>query len=173
VHRMRPTIGRMPGKLDDSWRRALGGRCLGTSLDWRSTLNVGAVRTSFTSTSIAPGPTTSKRSAKTRRRFIPRGELSAWRALLVRLARHAYLAKRIEAPDLSQVHPFRLLAEGVPRARADMGDQTLVVIAATFKDGRDGCYLLNDRAGIAKADTASGEELLDHSCAVLGPQAPS
>ena len=52
-----------------------------------------------------------------------------------------------------------------------MGDQTLVVIAATFKDGRDGCYLLNDRAGIAKADTASGEELLDHSCAVLGPTA--
>jgi CDP-diacylglycerol pyrophosphatase len=78
---------------------------------------------------------------------------------------------RIEAPDLSQANPFRLLAEGVPRARADMGDQTLVVIAATFKDGRDGFYLLNDHVDAAKADTASGEELLDHSCAVLGPTA--
>src|SRR5665213_2892025 len=42
-----------------------------------------------------------------------------------------------------------------------MRDQTLVVIAATFKDGRDGFYLLNDHVDAAKADTASGEELLD------------
>ena len=95
---------------------------------------------------------------------------SVWRPLSVRLARHSYLAMRIEAPDLSEANPFRLLAEGVPKARADMGDQTLVVIAATFKDGRDGFYLLNDHVDIAKADTASGEELLDHSCALLAPK---
>ena len=52
-----------------------------------------------------------------------------------------------------------------------MGDQTLVVIAATFENGRDGFYLLNDHVDAAKADTASGEELLDHSCALLAPTA--
>ena len=97
---------------------------------------------------------------------------SAWHPLRARLAGHVYLAMRIEAPDLSAVNPFRLLAEGVPAAASHMGDQTLVVIAATFKDGRDGFFLLNDHADPAKADFASGEELLDHSCALLGPKIP-
>jgi hypothetical protein len=41
-----------------------------------------------------------------------------------------------------------------------MTDQTLVVIAATFRDPRDGFCLLDDHA--AGTDIGSGEELLDH-----------
>jgi CDP-diacylglycerol pyrophosphatase len=96
----------------------------------------------------------------------------AWRVLPVKLAGHAYLGMRIEAPDLAQANPFHLLAEGVPTAGADMGDQTLVVVAATFKDGKDGFYLLNDHVDLASGDLAWGEELLDHSCAPLAPKAP-
>jgi CDP-diacylglycerol pyrophosphatase len=95
-----------------------------------------------------------------------------WQRLPALLAGHTYLAMRIEAQDLSGVNPFQLLAEGVPAAKADMGDQTLVVIAATFVDGRDGFYLLNDHVDPASSDWGEGEELLDHSCALLGPGVP-
>ena len=92
----------------------------------------------------------------------------AWQPFPVQLAGHSYLVMRIEAADLAMTNPFQLLADGVPGAKADMGDQTLVVIAATFRDGRDGFYLLDDHVDAARADYASGEELLDHSCALLG-----
>jgi len=95
-----------------------------------------------------------------------------WQRLPVLLGGHTYLAMRIEAPDLSGVNPFQLLADGVPAAKADMGDQTLVVVAATFEDGRDGFYLLNDHVDPANGDWGEGEELLDHSCALLGLGGP-
>jgi CDP-diacylglycerol pyrophosphatase len=95
-----------------------------------------------------------------------------WRAMPVKLAGHAYLAMRIEAPDLSHANLFHLLASAVSIAGSDMGDQTLVVVAATFKDGRDGFYLLNDHVDLASGDLAWGEELLDHSCALLALKAP-
>jgi CDP-diacylglycerol pyrophosphatase len=92
---------------------------------------------------------------------------ASWAALPVRLAGHGYIAMRIEAPDLTNVNPFRLLADGIPAARADMGNETIVAIATTFKDGRDGFILLADRADLASGDRGSGEELLDHGCAIL------
>jgi CDP-diacylglycerol pyrophosphatase len=48
-----------------------------------------------------------------------------------------------------------------------MKDRTLVVLPTTFSNGRQGFYLLTDHVDKAKNDLASGEELLDHSCAVL------
>jgi CDP-diacylglycerol pyrophosphatase len=91
-----------------------------------------------------------------------------WRAVPVRFRGHRYLAMRIDGTDLGKADPFQLLADKLPRARATMGDQTLVVIGATFKDGKPGFYILNDHAGATPDDQGSGEELLDHSCAVLG-----
>jgi len=91
-----------------------------------------------------------------------------WRPLPVRLRGHHYLATRIEGDELGTIDPFKLLAEKVPTARAAMGDQTLVVIGAVFKNGRPGFYVLNDHVNATPGDTASGEELLDHNCAVLG-----
>jgi CDP-diacylglycerol pyrophosphatase len=92
---------------------------------------------------------------------------ATWAALPVRLAGHTYVAMRIEAADLADVNPFRLLAEGVPGAGTDMGDQTIVAVAATFQDGRDGFILLADHADLASGDRGSGEELQDHDCAIL------
>jgi CDP-diacylglycerol pyrophosphatase len=92
---------------------------------------------------------------------------ASWAAFPVRLAGHPYVAMRIEATDLASVNPFRLLADGIPAARADMGDETIVAIATTFADGRDGFVLLADRADLASGDRGSGEELLDHGCAIL------
>jgi CDP-diacylglycerol pyrophosphatase len=48
----------------------------------------------------------------------------------------------------------------------DMGQNTLVAVGETFADGTDGFVLLDDRADLAAGDHASGEELLDHSCAL-------
>src|SRR5665213_1435653 len=56
-----------------------------------------------------------------------------WRPLPIRLRGHYYLATRIEGGDLGSIDPFKLLADRLPRARAAMGNQTLVVIGAVFK----------------------------------------
>jgi CDP-diacylglycerol pyrophosphatase len=89
-----------------------------------------------------------------------------WSAPRFRLAGHAYRALRIDGGELRGADPFKLLAEGVPEARADMGGETLVLTGAVFADGRDGFYLLADRVDRLAGDRASGEELLDHDCAV-------
>src|SRR5665213_859916 len=91
-----------------------------------------------------------------------------WRPLPVRLRGHHYLAIRVQGADLGATDPFQLLAGKVPRARAAMGDQTLVVIGAVFRNGEPGFYVLNDHVNATLGDKASGEELLDHGCAVLG-----
>lgn len=91
----------------------------------------------------------------------------AWQLLPVKFTGHPYMAMRIDAPDFSRVNPFQLLADGVPGAKNDMKDQTLVAVPATFKNGQDGFYLLTDHVDKARGDIASGEELLDHSCTLL------
>jgi CDP-diacylglycerol pyrophosphatase len=91
--------------------------------------------------------------------------VTRWIALPLPPAGHPYLVRRVESSDLTGIDPVRLLAEEVPAAGADMGDQTLVVIGAAFGPDREGFYLLADRA--AAPDRGWGEELLDHDCAVL------
>ncbi len=91
----------------------------------------------------------------------------SWANLEVDLAGHRYRAMRILGDDLSTQNPFRLLADSDPAVRADMGRQTLAVIAATFADGKNGFILLNDQANLVKMDFASSSNLLDQDCAVL------
>ena len=79
------------------------------------------------------------------------------------LAGHSYRVGRIEGDSLVSSNPFALIA-----AAGNMAAQTLVVTGAHFRDGRDGFYVLNDRAGLLPLDHASGEELEDHSCAIAG-----
>lgn len=88
-----------------------------------------------------------------------------WRPFPVALAGHHYIARRLVIPDLSDVNPFRTLADEVPDARANMGEYTLVVAGATF-GGKSGFILLADRADLLRGDLARGESLQDHSCAV-------
>jgi len=79
---------------------------------------------------------------------------------------HAYRVMKILGADLGRVNPFTVVADALPGARGDMGDQTLIVIGARFKDGRDGFYLLEDQANFLLGDRASGAEVLDHACKV-------
>src|SRR5262249_9448131 len=89
----------------------------------------------------------------------------SWTPLKPTLAHHPYRVRRIDGETLAS-DPFRVLAED-PDARADMGNQTLVVLGWQFADGRPGFILLAGRANIFTANFGSGEELQDHGCAVL------
>ncbi|HXX37209.1 MAG TPA: CDP-diacylglycerol diphosphatase [bacterium] len=89
-----------------------------------------------------------------------------WAPFPVPLGGHRYIAMSVEGEQLGQANPFKLLAEGWPIAKADMADQTLVVVGGTFSDSRAGFFVLDDRADPAKADKGSGEDLQDHNCAV-------
>ena len=90
-----------------------------------------------------------------------------WAPLGFLMKGHRYRARRVASAELEGIYPFRLLADGVPEAARDMGDQTLVVTGAVFSDGSQGFYLLNDQADAKTGDKASGEELLDHDCQIL------
>jgi CDP-diacylglycerol pyrophosphatase len=89
---------------------------------------------------------------------------STWTKFPVPLAHHEYLAMRLAQPDLANVNPFALLADGVPGARADMGHETLVVVGDTYQ-GRDDFVLLAGHASPATGDWGAGEQLQDHACA--------
>jgi CDP-diacylglycerol pyrophosphatase len=88
-----------------------------------------------------------------------------WAPFPTPLIGHRYLAERIDGADLAGANPFRLLAM-LPRARAAMGKETLVVAGATAPDGRPEFILLAGRADPTIRDTGSGEDLQDHSCAL-------
>lgn len=84
----------------------------------------------------------------------------AWAPVPGGLAGHPYQAMRL--PSLA-ANPFRVLADTLPGAAADMGHHTLVLVGAP--DGA-GFILLADRANLPAGNRASGEELQDHSCPV-------
>jgi CDP-diacylglycerol pyrophosphatase len=88
---------------------------------------------------------------------------AGWSKTRIRLGRHAYWARRLEGETLS-ADPFRLLADGMPGARAEMGAWTLVLVGETGANGRPGFYLLANRADPAHGEAASGEVLQDHDC---------
>jgi CDP-diacylglycerol pyrophosphatase len=77
---------------------------------------------------------------------------TAWKPFPAKLSGHDYMAMRIDRPDLGDTNPFVLLADGIPGARADMAQYTLVVV------GDPGGFVL-------LAGHGSGEELQDHACA--------
>jgi CDP-diacylglycerol pyrophosphatase len=92
----------------------------------------------------------------------------AWAPFPVKLLGHPYIARRLASADLSDVKPFRLLADGAPGARADMGKWTLVAVPTTI-GGTPGFLLLADHVDLTIMDRASGEELQDHACAIKSP----
>ena len=85
-----------------------------------------------------------------------------WSRLPFAIGGHEYRIMRIEGDTLAGANPFKLLADGIPAARADMASQTLMVAGATFRDGGNGFYLLADQS--EKGIAASGESLLDYQC---------
>ena len=91
-----------------------------------------------------------------------------WRPMAAPLKGRIYWARRVLGDDLAGVRPLNLLAEGVPGAKAQMGQETLAAVGATFA-GAPGFILLADRAELAAGGHA--EDLQDHNCA-LAPRAP-
>ena len=77
-----------------------------------------------------------------------------------------YRVMRLRGAQLDGSNLFALLAAD-RGAASHMDQETLVLIGARFTDGSSGYYLLSHRADLAHDDLASGEALLDHSCAVL------
>jgi CDP-diacylglycerol pyrophosphatase len=74
-----------------------------------------------------------------------------------------FQAIRVKGTTLAGHNPFKLLAEGVPGARADMGQRTLVVAGMSFAGEQAGFVVLADRVDL-KGDLAGGSRLQDHSC---------
>jgi CDP-diacylglycerol pyrophosphatase len=87
----------------------------------------------------------------------------AWAPFPVPLVGHRYSAMTVEGDNLDAVDPFRLLADGIPGAREDMGSQTLVVVGAYLPGGRPGFVILADHVDVATGDIAGGEALQDHA----------
>jgi CDP-diacylglycerol pyrophosphatase len=86
---------------------------------------------------------------------------NSWKPFPVPLNGHEYMAMKVAGEELQQ-NPFKLLADGIPGARDDMGAQTLVVAGETFADGKPGFVVLADHFDSSKNDRAHGEDLLDH-----------
>jgi CDP-diacylglycerol pyrophosphatase len=87
-----------------------------------------------------------------------------WHVLPFTLRGRRYWARRLDSADLSDAAPFRLLADGVPGAKGDMAEETLVAIGATFPPASAGFILLADRADPGAG--GHGEDLLDSRCAI-------
>jgi len=86
-----------------------------------------------------------------------------WTPFPVPLVGRNYLALRITKGGLEASDPFKLLAEGVPGARADMGLHTLI-LAGTTLAGQPDFVLLDRRVVKEVGDRGNGTELLDRTC---------
>ena len=86
-----------------------------------------------------------------------------WRPMTVALKGRHYFARRLASADLTDASPFRLLAEGIPGAKEEMGLWSLAAVGATFS-GQLGFILLADHAEITAGGHA--EDLQDHACQI-------
>ena len=77
----------------------------------------------------------------------------------IELGGHSYLGMRVMGEQLAPANPINLLAEGIPGAKSQLSDYTLLVAGEAFPEGA-GFVLLAAR-GVPGA-----ELLLDASCAV-------
>ena len=91
---------------------------------------------------------------------------ATWKKLPFVLAGQDYFARRLAAANLANENPFKLLADGLPSAAQDMGQETLAVVGVSFAPGENGFVLLAAKASAAPGRGAHAEHLLDHSCAV-------
>ncbi len=76
-----------------------------------------------------------------------------------------FQAIRVMGTTLAGHNPFKLLAEGVPGARSNMGQRTLLVAGLSFAGEQPGFVMLTDRVDL-RGEHAGGSRLQDHSCAL-------
>ena len=87
-----------------------------------------------------------------------------WAPLSEPVGGHPYRAMRVMGPTLDGHNPFKLLADGVPGARADMKMRTLVVVGMQFDGDAPGFVILTDQVDPLHFDFGAGGLLEDHSC---------
>jgi CDP-diacylglycerol pyrophosphatase len=90
---------------------------------------------------------------------------ASWAPLAEPVGGFGYWAMRVMGPVLGD-NPFKLLAQGVPGARADMKLRTLVVAGMRFEGDAPGFVILQDRADLLHFNFAAGARLQDHDCAL-------
>jgi CDP-diacylglycerol pyrophosphatase len=88
-----------------------------------------------------------------------------WTPLGAPLGGNRYQAMRVMGQTLDGHEPFKLLADGIPGARAEMGAHTLVVVGMVFDGGEPGFVILDDHVDLVHGDFADGAQLEDHACA--------
>ncbi len=87
-----------------------------------------------------------------------------WRAMTVPLNGRTYFARRLLSDDLFHEEPLlRLVADGLPDAKAHMGAMTFAAVGANFGDAV-GFVLLADVFSLEGGGHA--EDLEDHDCAI-------
>lgn len=87
-----------------------------------------------------------------------------WHPLAPPLKGRIYQARRLIGEPMT-ANPFRLLADGLPDAKAHPGQWSLAVVGAAF-DGTPGFILLADETSLLGGGHV--EALQDHSCAIVG-----
>jgi CDP-diacylglycerol pyrophosphatase len=90
-----------------------------------------------------------------------------FRPMAVELKGRRYWARRLDSTDLSEVSPFRLLADEIDGAKREMGLWSVAAIGAGFS-GNPGFILLADRYESGRGGHA--EDLQDHDCLITGPK---
>jgi CDP-diacylglycerol pyrophosphatase len=90
---------------------------------------------------------------------------ATFRPMTAPLNGRKYFARHVSEADFAAASPFKMLADGIEGARAQMGAWSLILVGATFK-GEPGFVLLADHAELL--DGGHAEALQDHDCAVAG-----
>ena len=88
-----------------------------------------------------------------------------WSPLGAPVGGYPYEAMRVLGAALDGHNPFKLLADGVPDAAADMAHRTLVVVGMMFDGNTPGFVILEDKVDLLHGDFAAGARLQDHACA--------
>lgn len=83
----------------------------------------------------------------------------------VQIAGRLWRVKLVHGEDLTDADPFKMLAATDPASRADMEQETLVVVGAQLPGGQPGFYVLNRAADRETGYNGHGEFLLDERCA--------
>jgi CDP-diacylglycerol pyrophosphatase len=91
---------------------------------------------------------------------------TSWAPLPEPVGGYGYWAMRVMGAALGHANPFKLLADGVPGARADMKLRTLVVVGMRFEDDMPGFVILQDRADLLHFNFGAGARLQDRDCAL-------
>ncbi len=92
------------------------------------------------------------------------GITEQWTRFAEPLAGHSYRVRRVAALNHPGADPFRLVAAGLPEARADMASESILVTGTALPDNSGGFYILETRADPTTGNRGLAEELQDHEC---------